>query len=372
VIADRDMRDPALYDIRKLPTLGGNTSRGNSINEGDWIAGYSTLADNLSRHAALWRDGQLTDLGTLGGASSNVVWPGQNDRGAIVGISETDKPDSLHEDWSCSSFLPATGNVCRGFVWEEGRMRALPTFGGTNGFATGVNDRGEVVGWAETKVHDPTCKAPDHVLQFRAAIWNVRTHEMRQLRPLYGDSTSAATAINDEGQAVGISGDCDVDAGEFSARHAVMWDHGRVMRIGDLGGVAWNTPMDINEAGDVVGFSDPPGDAEGSFIAHAFFWSRRAGVKDLGLLPGDATSQALGINSRRQIVGESCSDVACRAVLWENGRMYDLNPLMGSGFADSLASAQDINDDGVITGRLVDAITKLTVPFVATPRRVRH
>lgn len=371
VRADRDMSGPPTYDLQKLPTLGGKTSRGNSINDRDWVAGYVTLADNLSRHAALWRDGQLTDLGTLGGANSNVPWPGQNDRGMIVGISETDKPDTLHEDWSCASFFPATGNVCRGFVWQDGRMRALPTFGGINGFATGVNNRGQVVGWAETKVQDPTCTKPQ-ILQFRAALWEERGRETFQLRPLQGDSTSAATAINDEGQVVGISGDCDVAAGEFSARHAVLWDHGRVTRIGDLGGVAWNTPMDINDEGDVVGFSDPPGDADGSFIAHAFFWSKKDGIADLGMLAGDGTSQALGINSRREVVGESCGDVACRAVIWKHGKIYNLNLLMGASFADSLASAQDINEDGTITGRLVDATTHLTVPFVATPRHERH
>lgn len=373
VSAANERTGPPTYDIQKFPTLGGKTSRGNSINDRDWIAGYATLPDNLSRHAALWRDGQLTDLGTLGGANSNVPWPGQNDLGMIVGISETDKVDTLHEDWSCASFFPATGNVCRGFVWEDGRMHALPTFGGINGFATGVNNRGQIVGWAETKIPDPTCNKPQ-ILQFRAAIWEGRgrEREMYELRPLHGDSTSAATAINDRGQVVGISGDCDVAVGEFSARHAVLWEHGRATRIGDLGGVAWNTPMDINEEGDVVGFSDPPGDADGSFIAHAFFWTKRGGIQDLGMLTGDATSQALAINSHREIVGESCGDVACRAVMWKNGRIYDLNALMGAGFADSLASAQDINEEGVITGRVVDAATHRTVPFIARPREDRH
>ncbi|MEO8880579.1 MAG: hypothetical protein ABI446_09290 [Gemmatimonadaceae bacterium] len=300
-----------------------------------------------------------------------MPWPGQNDRGMVVGISETDKPDTLHEDWSCASFFPSTGHVCRGFVWEGGRMRALPTFGGINGFTTGVNNRGQVVGWAENSVQDPTCTKPQ-ILQFRAAMWEGRGREIEQLRPLQGDSTSAATAINDRGQVVGISGDCDVASGEFSARHAVLWEHGRVTRIGDLGGVAWNTPMDINEEGDVVGFSDPPGDADGSFIAHAFFWSRRDGIADLGMLSGDLTSQALGINSRGEVVGESCGSPGCRAVIWTHGKIFDLNLLVAGGSGDSLVSAQDINEDGMITGRLFDTTAKITVPFVATPRRDRR
>ena len=38
-----------------------------------------------------------------------------------------------------------------------GVMTGLPTLGGDNGFATGVNDRGQIVGWAEDNTHDPTC-----------------------------------------------------------------------------------------------------------------------------------------------------------------------------------------------------------------------
>src|SRR5207247_5814817 len=84
-------------------------------------------------------------------------------------------------------------------------MQALPTLGGNQGFATGVNSRDQVVGWAETTVHDPTCNSPQ-VLQFRAVLWQPQQGAMQQLPPLPGDSTSAATAINDKGQAVGISG----------------------------------------------------------------------------------------------------------------------------------------------------------------------
>lgn len=359
------------YDVEKLPGLGGASSRGNSINDRGWVAGYANLPGNLTRHAALWRGGSITDLNTLGGPNSGVLWPGQNDHGMVAGIAETADLDPLNEDWSCSAFFPSvTHHVCLGFVWENGRMRALPTFGGINGFATGVNDRGQVVGWAETKVHDPTCNSPQ-VLQFRAAIWNSRTRSMRQLRPLRGDSTSAATAINASGQVVGISGKCDVAVGEFSAQHAVLWEDGRPQRIETLGGVSWNTPMDINDAGDIVGFANLRGDADGTFNPHAFFWTRKGGVQDLGTLRSDTNSQALGINSRRQVVGESCGAVGCRAVIWEHGKIYNLNAMMVAGFPDSLTSAQDINEDGTITGRLVEASTGHAVAFVARPRANR-
>ena len=36
-------------------------------------------------------------------------------------------------------------------------MTRLPTLGGTHGFATGTNNLGQTVGWAENTVLDPTC-----------------------------------------------------------------------------------------------------------------------------------------------------------------------------------------------------------------------
>ena len=357
------------YTIVKLPaSLGGTSSRGTSINDRGWVAGFSNLPDNQTRHAVVWRHQALTDLQTLGGPNSSVQWPGQNNRGTIVGISETAETETAGEEWSCSAFFATvTHKVCLGFAWENGVMHPLPTLGGKNGFATGVNDARQVVGWAETFVHDPTCNSPQ-VFQFRAVLWDLQRRRYQELRPFRGDSTSAATAINQRGQVVGISGDCDVAVGRFSAKHAVMWDKGRVTLIDNLGGASWHTPMAINERGDVVGFSNPPGDADGSFIAHAFLWTGKGKIKDLGTLHGDETSQAMGVNSRRQVVGVSSGPNGNRAFLWDNGVMMDLDSLAGPNFADSLVSAQHINDAGQITGRLIEKSSGKTVTFVANPR----
>jgi len=356
----------ARYTVAYLPTLGGTRNRPTGINSQGVVAGFVNRPDNATRVAAVWSHGLLDTLGTLGGPNSALLWPGPSDNGLLAGIAETADLDPLGEEWSCTAFLPSvTGHICRGFVWSSGVMTALPTLGGYQGFATGVNNRGQVVGWAETPVHDPTCNAPQ-VLQFRAVMWEPAKGVKRELPPLPGDSTSAATAINDKGQVVGISGDCDVAVGEFSALHSVLWDHGTVTDIGDLGGDAWHTPMDINEQGDVVGFSNPAGVVGADFNPHAFLWTRAGGIQDLKTLPGDANSQALGINAGRQVVGVSTGAIN-RAFVWENGVMKDLNTLVGPGFPDLLIVAQHINDAGVIVGRAVPHGTSVQVPFVATP-----
>jgi probable HAF family extracellular repeat protein len=116
------------YTITKLPnSLGGTVNRGTAINNRGLVAGFSNLAGNLTRHAALFRDGSIVDLGTLGGANcpecnSSVVWPGINNQGLVVGIAETADLDPLGEAWSCTAFFPSlTGHICRGFVWKRAR-----------------------------------------------------------------------------------------------------------------------------------------------------------------------------------------------------------------------------------------------------------
>jgi probable HAF family extracellular repeat protein len=362
---------PLEYSVVNLSGLGGTSSAGFSINNRGWVAGRSNLAGNQSRHATLWRQGRLTDLGTLGGPNSAVLWPVKNLRGIVTGIAQTNEPDPLRETWSCGFFFPLatrTGVRCLGFKWEDGVMTPLPTLGGTHGFATGSNNRGQIAGWAENTVFDPTCVEPQE-LQFRAVLWGPRDDQIRELPPLPGDTVSAATALNNRGQVVGISGICDQAVGRFSAIHSVLWEHGKPIDIGDLGGVAWNTPMAINPFGDVVGFANASAADGGNLNPRAFLWTRADGIRNLGAVQGDVTSQATGINKWRQVVGQSCdANDNCRGFLWQNGLMRDLNDL-APGYDDVITTANDIDDRGRITGQAFDADTGRFVAFLATPVR---
>jgi probable HAF family extracellular repeat protein len=361
----------AQYSVTRLGALGGTVSGASSINNRGWIAGFSNLSGDATQHATLWLNGSAVDLGTLGGPNSSVSWPVKNERGQIVGIAETAAKDPLGERWSCAAFFPsATGHTCLGFVWQNGVMTALPTLGGNNGYAAGANNRGQVVGWAENTNHDSTCVAPQ-VLQFRAALWGPKDGQVQELSPLPGDTTSAATAINDKGQVVGISGICDRAVGRFSAAHAVLWQNGTVTDIGNLGGVAWNTPAAINNQGQVAGFSDLPGDQSGAPNFHAFLWTKSGGIQDLGTLPGDFLSLAFGINDRGQVVGQSIGAGGSRAFLWQDGVMTDLNNLVPPGSLP-LVYANDINSAGEIVGGAFDPSTGASPAFLASPNPGRR
>ena len=359
------------YQVRNLGSLGGTSSAGISIDNIGLVSGFSNLAGNQSMHAALWLNGSAFDLGTLGGPNSGITWPVKNDYGVLVGIAETAQLDPLGENWSCSAFFPTvTGHICRGFVWRWGHMHALPTLGGNNGFATGANNFGLAVGWAENTVHDPTCDPTStQVLQFKPVVWGPDEDDIQAL-PLIGNDTSgAATAINDHGQIVGISGLCDQAVGRYSAIHAVLWQNNHATDLGSLGVPAWNTPMAINEHGVVVGFANVPGGGSaGNFNAHAFIWTADGGMRDLGTLSGDSISEALGINDEGVVVGESCGANGCRAVLWRrDGDIVDLNTLVAPGYTDQLVYANDINDAGVITGQSMNAATNIASAFLAVP-----
>ncbi len=115
-----------------------------------------------------------------------------------------------------------------------------------------------------------------------------------------------------------------------------------------------------------VGFAGAPNDPDGDFL-QAFIWTAESGMQALGFLPGDVHSEAYGINEKRQVVGLSCdADGNCRAFIWENGVMTDLNALKPAAYTAQLEQAKDINEVGEIAGRSIDPVTGRKA-FLATP-----
>jgi len=206
-------------------------------------------------------------------------------------------------------------------------------------------------------------------------VWTLGPPDQIHDLPLIpGDTSGAATAINDNGQIVGISGICDQAVGRHTAKHAVLWENGTVTDIyADAPAPWWNTPTAINQRGDVVGFAGDPAFVEGDVI-HAFMWTREDGIRPLkplkGRTPKHVDSEAYGINEARQVVGVSCDAdlVDCRAVIWDHGNTpTDLNDLKAPGYSAVLTSAKDINNNGEITGRAADPNTGALTAYLAVP-----
>jgi probable HAF family extracellular repeat protein len=361
------------YYVFNLGAPGGGTiAMASSINNIGWVAGDVYQTGNTTEHAELWV-GSPFDLGTLGGPNSAVAWPNKNVKGEVAGIAETGEANPFKEYWSCAlaNFPTITNQVCLGFAWQDGVMSPLPPLpGGLDSYAAAVNNQGQIAGWAEDGVHDSTCNLPQ-VLQFEAVVWGPKLGQLTQLRPLPPDPDSAATAINDKGQVVGISGLCSNAVGGASAEHAVLWENGVPMNLGNFdGGMAWNTPTALNNLGQIVGFGNQADTPSGDFNPIAFLWTKEHHLQKIHPVGGDANNIAWGIDEQEQVVGDSCVDSAlsnCRAFLWQNGVSTDLNTLIQSDSSLNLVLANDINDQGEIVGYAVDSTSGATVAFLAVP-----
>jgi probable HAF family extracellular repeat protein len=356
--AQEQKKGPPRYTITDLGTLGGTFSAASGVNNEGAVLGASSLPGDTVVRVFIWQNGVMTDLGTLGGPNSIDLGPNPiNNRGAVVGSSNTSTPDPNGEDFC---FDPAS-LVCLPFVWQHGVMTPLPLLGGINGAAFQLNNRGQIVGAAENSTPDPTCEPPQ-VLQLRAVIWE--KGQVRELPPFLGDPDATAGAINDKGQAVGSSGPCTLIFG--NSFHALLWQNGRAIDLGNLGGATGNIAIQINNRGQIVGQS---GRSDG--FVHAFLWENGV-MADLGALSGShPISQALGINEKGQVVGfaqdANGDESSSIALLWQNGILTDLNSLIPADSPWFLQEAFSINDRGQIVGHMFNTTTGEVHGFLATP-----
>jgi probable HAF family extracellular repeat protein len=344
----QNAQEPQHYTVTDLGTLeGGTFSQPFFINKYGLVSGSASLPDG-TQHAVLWLDGLMGDIGAPGLGGPNSIAFGDNVRFQAAGEAETSTPDPNGEDF-CGF---GTHLTCLPFLWQDGVMTPLPTLGGNNGEASAINNRGEVAGFAENSSPDPGCPAPQ-VLHFKPVVWE--NGVIHRLPTLGGDPDGVAFMINDNGQAVGASGNCatfnPIDLYNLVPVHALLWEKGKATDLGNLGGTTGqaggNIALDINNQGQVVGNSDLPGDT----TFHAFLWTRRTGMQDLGTLSGDVASLSISINSAGSVVGASLDASGNpRAFLWRNGVMTDLNTLIAGDSPLYLLTGCSINSRGEITG----------------------
>lgn len=297
------------YTVTDLGTLGGSSSDARAINLAGQVIGTATLPGDSARHAYLWDNGIMRDLGTLGGTSSNAG--GINAWGQVVGFSSLAGSSTTHA-----------------FLYDSGGMHDLGTSGSSSSVATGVNDAGWITGTANW----PAGGNPYSFI--------VDGGGMRVPAGARASNASFAFAINASGQVVG-------QAAVPFYKHAVRYDPSGIHDLGTLGG-SYSEAYDINDAGQIVGSSDI---SPGSSSRRAFLFDNQ-GMHDLGALDNGDISVALAINSAGQIVGRSrkASVLGYFAFLYFNGVMTDLNSLLAPGSGWVLNEAYDINDRGQIVG----------------------
>lgn len=183
---DADLRRHAFVwqagETQDLGTLGGLRSGALAINQAGHVVGYAAMADNMSMHAFLYRDGTMLDLGLPRGTSSSFA-VAINDADQVAGyaygkqggsrcfILKGQPGDSLMDlgDLGGSDCQPSGINrhatvvgtaklasqAWHGFVWSRGTMRDLNTMldpvtgaGWYISDAVTVNDQGQILALA--------------------------------------------------------------------------------------------------------------------------------------------------------------------------------------------------------------------------------
>jgi probable HAF family extracellular repeat protein len=317
-----------VYTVTDLGTLGGPYSYGLGINASGQVTGYSYTAGYAAAGAFLWTptspngaSGMMHDLGTLGGIDS--IGTGINDSGQVTGFANTSGDAANH------AFLwtPTTPNG------DSGTMHDLETLGGTDSYAQGINAAGQVAGYSQT-----TGDAATHAFLYDPGAPGL--HDLGTL----GGTSSYGLRINASGQVTGYSyttGDSDY--------HAFLYDPGApgLHDLGTLGGTN-SVGSGINASGQVTGNSQTTGDA----ATHAFLYDPGApGLLDLGTL-GGGDSYGNGINASGQVVGQRVyGNILIHAFLYtSDSGMVDLNSLIDPLSGWELDTAIAINDAGQITG----------------------
>lgn len=174
-------------------------SGGWAINNRGQVVGNAVTATGAT-HAFLWDNGQMTDLGTLGGHSSFAL--GINDRGQVVGEA------AGVDGWYA-------------FLWEDGQMKPLLK----DGIANAINNSGQIVGYKTTGGEF------DSVF-----LWE--NGQIKYLPISYG----AAYAINQRGQIVGVYYPSPSESNGF------VWEDDTYIDIGPC-----TECKSVNNRGQIVG-----------------------------------------------------------------------------------------------------------------------
>ena len=298
----------ALIEIPSIVAAGGSMSA-TAINDRDEVVGNATQPDGApfygAPHAFFYQhsSGAVNQL-TFGSEQGSYAF-GINDQGIIAGYAENpDPPQAVL--WSSSGgteglgaatiamAVNERGTVVGNYDCEVADCAAVWS-GPTHAFAAlpglsspppppycfapppqsnalAINNRGHIVGWAETA---GDCGGG-------AVEWHDGTITL--LVPDAANGSSVANALNDQDDVVGVSGD-----------HAFLYHRGRLSDLGTLPGDLSSSANAINDNGEIVGVSQ---DVDGNSRAFVYVNCQMYDLNSLVDTGSVTLQEAVGINSQ--------------------------------------------------------------------------
>lgn len=349
------------YTVTDLGTLKGTiTSEALALNDRGQVVGV--CSNSVLGKAFLWQKGVMRPLPLLSGFGPLSLWPRAiNNHGQIVG----------------TAFRPNLDKR-RAFLVDNGVTQNLGTPPNEYSEATGINDRGQVIG--KSYAEQVNSKGQSQITLSYTYLWS-RSAGFRRLSPNsdYGEGVSG---INNAGQIVGASwtlGIAEEKAkraalppdkqpykGDTIPSGAFLWQNGRTVSLSvpqawSSGAVAINQRGDILDAvatypqtTELLTSSQAELDAIQSAIRHSHhtvLWKDGTGT-DLGEMGTEPEVTTTGFNNADDIVGyvRLADHTGFRAFLWRAGQRYMLTDLIPPTDGWELDEAQGINNRGQIIG----------------------
>jgi uncharacterized membrane protein len=258
-----------------------------------------TIATSLDGRAALWRDGEVTEVG--GDLESSwVIALNERDQALVAGYT-ADRP--VLALWTRGTFA---------------HVADAPLGGSVPGWFAQLSDAGHVV---------VTALGPE-TYSVQAFVW----HRGRRtdIGPISG-------LVNRRGQVAG-----SVNAFTAGESYPVLWEDGQVSRLPTLGGEQSGV-QGINDRGQVVGYSEVAG--EDGF--ETVLWDGGELVHIGADIPGP--DSPVGINERGQVlIRANGENGRARAVLWDDGDLVALPP---DHTPWASVEVRALNDRGQVYGR---------------------
>ena len=217
-----------------LSALGSGQTEARGINSLGQLVGFAGIG-TTSSHLFLYDNGAVTNLSNQTASDSNgplLTVSGINDHGQIAGAGH--------------AFIPNT----HALLLSNGALTDLGTLGGNYSQALGVNNSGDVVGFASLDQVDTAGSGHIHAFLYHGAM-----HDLGTL----GGDWSHAVALNNHGDVVGIYHIPSPGQG-VGSEHAFVYRNGVMTSLGALGGTE-SSPDAINDLGQIVG-----GTGTGAFL----------------------------------------------------------------------------------------------------------